>query len=472
MRILLVTNYKYGVSDYRFMGSTRDILGREEYFKERGIEYDQIHSLYRDDGDLLGKLKQADVGSYNAILFEKSDYPLCMAWVRRQHPEVKIILRSHNAEFLHRIHYLISNFEKDIFKGLSQAFNPVLFDHILSYNRLCHDLCSAHLADALLSITLWEAENYWPKVTDPAKVWVAPFFLPSCDISAKDEMPAKENLCVCLMSPAHTSLLNNAGKNFIQLVNQLDNRFDEWRFAITGDHEKYGFQSTDRITVTGLLDNPMEIVEKARCIALVSDYGFGFKTKIMESISRKCRVIITHRLMEYLPKEIMPYCIPINQDNPLEFAQALSECMKPYPDGSPNETFRQMQFKALDEVLEMPLDRLRKKSSTLYGKELYDSWPLARRVIHEHIHYLHKAQAMVSKIMPYQLEEGIENDTIDPIMGNSSSSLQEEYLVLNEKYHALRNNLFLWKNYALQFKQELENQLMESKAPNDVEKYI
>lgn len=259
MRVLQTVHSKYNDADYRFMGSSRDMLGREEYFRERGIEYEQLVPLYRDDGDVLRMLKQRDVASYDAIIFEKSDYPLTMQWVREQHPGVRVLLRSHNAEFFHRIHYELSRFDRDLFMGLSTAFEQVAFDHMLTYNRLCHDLCCGMLADAVLSITHWEAENYWPLLAGRGKVRAAPFFLPSRDVPAPGTGFDKEKLCVCLLSPAHTSLLSNAADNFFHLVGQMP-ADDGWSYAVTGDAEKYGFDTGTRVEVTGFLDEPMKLV--------------------------------------------------------------------------------------------------------------------------------------------------------------------------------------------------------------------
>ena len=72
---------------------------------------------------------------------------------------------------------------------------------------------------------------------------------------------------------------------------------------------------------------------------------------------------------------------------------------------------------------------------------------------------------MVSKIMPYELEDGPEKNMAE----DDSVSLREEYLSLNEKYQTIRNRHIIWKKYALEFKQELEKYTMESKELIGVE---
>ncbi|MBI4699329.1 MAG: hypothetical protein HY758_10630, partial [Nitrospirae bacterium] len=122
-------------------------------------------------------------------------------------------------------------------------------------------------------------------------------------------------------------------------------------FIVTGDIKKYNFKTSDRVFWTGFLENPYKALAESRAMALLSDYGFGFKTKILEAILAKSYIIMTRGLFTRMPDEVRPYCIPVDINSPDSFKKALEQSTAPYPEGDPNEEFRRQAFAALDEIL-------------------------------------------------------------------------------------------------------------------------
>ena len=218
-----------------------------------------------------------------------------------------------------------------------------------SFKRLVTDYLCAKRSDYVLSITLWEKENYWKKLTNISKVKVTPFYLTDfyqhdCPAEAK-----KKPQCICLMTAVFTPLVLDAAKNFSRMVKMLGQGFPEWSFCITGDPDIYKLKLTERITATGFLENPLNIQAESRAIAVLSNYGFGFKTKILEAIQCKCYILISWKLYQRLPEQVKPYCIVVDLDSVESFAKALEKSMLPYPDGNPNSEFREQAFASLDE---------------------------------------------------------------------------------------------------------------------------
>jgi GDP-D-mannose dehydratase len=99
------------------------------------------------------------------------------------------------------------------------------------------------------------------------------------------------------------------------------------------------------------LDTPFDLLAESRAIAILSDYGMGFKTKILEAIYYKCYVLVTNKLYRRLPIEVKPYCIVVDTDSSISFRDAMERCLQPYPDGNPNEALRSQAFTALDELV-------------------------------------------------------------------------------------------------------------------------
>jgi len=69
---------------------------------------------------------------------------------------------------------------------------------------------------------------------------------------------------------------------------------------------------TDRIQLTGVLDSPDGIPAESRAVALLSDYGFGFKTKFLEAIMSRCHVLVTKGMYKRIPPEVRQFCFVVD----------------------------------------------------------------------------------------------------------------------------------------------------------------
>ena len=104
----------------------------------------------------------------------------------------------------------------------------------------------------------------------------------------------------------------------------------------------------------GVLDSPFEVIHRARAVAILSDYGRGFKTKIIEAIHARAYVLVTPSLLKRLPREVLPYCISVRKNSEEDFQRALDRCMEPYPGGDPNSAFRARAFEAMSGIFARP----------------------------------------------------------------------------------------------------------------------
>jgi len=82
----------------------------------------------------------------------------------------------------------------------------------------------------------------------------------------------------------------------------------------------------------------------------LSDYGYGFKTKILEAILTRTYVLITPRLRARIPTSLHRYCITVDP-SPSSFAAALDSAMAPFPESDVNQRMRDEAFATLDAAL-------------------------------------------------------------------------------------------------------------------------
>ena len=351
MRILHVIPESAVMPRFLYSGSTKDILGRVEYFKSRSLDFEQL-VVKRSDESLLESLKSMTLSDYSIAIIEFPIYPKSMEYIRRKAPQLKLYCRSINAELYHKIHlYLsyVSSQRRDgtgILKSLFMHL-PVLQKTHLKFKQ---DYRCGNLSDVLLSITDWETKNYWRYLVGK-KAETLPYYLPK---QFEDELlicrEKKENICISFMGVKvkKGSFLADSLDNFSNLVRLMKDDFKDWSFKVTGELPVDFEKLPARIEPTGFVETPYPLLARSRAVAILSPYGMGFKTKILESILAGCYILLPVQLKMRLPNVIHPFCIEVNSNSVDSFKQALLRCLEPFPSYNLNAVLREEAFRVLD----------------------------------------------------------------------------------------------------------------------------
>ena len=338
---------------FRFLGSTKDILGRRQYFAERGIECRELAVKSRDDDLCLKLLSGMDLDGVDAVLMEHPRYPKSLAWLKQTRPDIVRMIRGHNAELIHQLHvtqaYRICGVGTEAWRAhrISKSLKN-------ARSRLEFDYACARLSDHVLAISDWEARWYWPFVGGLGKVLTSPYFLP--DDCVVTPLPESERArrCICLMSADWSPLAQHAAKALIDLVKRTPpSLLDGWEFMVTGDLPPDGgaeiFDSGGRVRITGRLENPFDVMVQSRALAHLSNLGMGFKTKLLDFVQCGGWVLLPRRLYGRQPRELRPFCIVVDPSSPESLARALKKAATPWPDaGDVNGSLRRRAYRALD----------------------------------------------------------------------------------------------------------------------------
>src|SRR3989304_7723716 len=327
-----------------YLGSTKDIRGRTEYFKERGIFFDELVLIKRKDKILLKELKKIDLNGYSAAIIECPVYPRSVRFLKKKYPRLLVVIRSINAELFHRLHYIKASL-------LHKQWKSLAINLFFLFKCSLADFLCANYSDVILTISDWERQNYWRYITRKNKIKYLPYFVPVSYLPSTPYPSDKRQNCLCMMSTSMNSFLLDAAKNFITMVNGLEDGCNDWDFYITGDVSGYDINLFNRIIRPGFVEIPNKIMAESKVIALLSDYGFGFKTKLLDAIRHGCYALVTKGLYNRLPEEIKPYCFVVDINSADSFGIALGKCLRPFPEGNPNDIFRAQAFSVLDEIL-------------------------------------------------------------------------------------------------------------------------
>ena len=95
VRLLHVVPKSFLSEQHRYLGSTKDIAGRVQYFQDRDLRSDLLaHDKTMET--VLSVLGSADLSAYTHVLIEKANYGAVFRHLRRKAPGAKIIFRAHN----------------------------------------------------------------------------------------------------------------------------------------------------------------------------------------------------------------------------------------------------------------------------------------------------------------------------------------------------------------------------------------
>jgi hypothetical protein len=325
-------------------GSTKDIQCRREYFKRRGIDTLEL-PVSKQEQLIISCLENIAVETFDVVLVDiPRSFREIFQYLRRRAPQTKLIFRSHNAEFFHRLDWMI----------VSSGLRNKLACARRAFEGLINDIRTLKVIDSVAPIGEWDAQ-YWRWLGKREKVVTVPFYDVTDSGSKLEEVPKggsldKENLCVCVTAVQQNPLIIDAARNFSELVRNLNMRLPQWKFAITGNTDGMEFL-VPRIERLGRVASIESVLSKARAVAILSDYGRGFKTKIMDALKAFAYVLVTPRLHRRLPDEVKRFCFSVNPSSVEEFASALQRCTEPYPTYDVNSVFRAQAYEALDKVL-------------------------------------------------------------------------------------------------------------------------
>lgn len=348
---LHLTRNQFLRPDLRYHGSNKDQASRQQYLRDRGFRVLTEPTFDWKYGPLIARLDADLHNDPQVIIVEAMLHHPLMRYLRERFPRAKLLVRSHNAEVLHRLHTHTASLVME--RGSKLAWLDPREAYTRGRNVFDHwryDVGAIELADHILSISEWETERYWPRIGPRNKVSTVPYFLPR-DLIYDGQIPTpKPRRCVCLTSASPGPVIYDAVRNFVRLVDGLEDTGD-WDFPVTGGLDDRHVVQSPRCRYVGRVENPIELMSEATSMALLSPYGYGFKTKVLDAISAGSYTLMPQELLDRHPLEVRPYCLPVDMTSPASFKAALERSEEPVPEGDPNEGLRRKAYAAMDAVL-------------------------------------------------------------------------------------------------------------------------
>ena len=401
--ILHITSKKLTNKSLDLIGSSKDIYSRIEYFNKRNILVDRI-STNINLKDLYSNLKYVNKNNYSEILIEHS--PSIFVQIYLYIKFGKIIYRSHNAEFYHRLHIFIYNL-KHFFNGIllnNKKIGPrnlvlILYRTFIVYflnifRFLARDFLTSILSKKIFSNCEWEKKNYWDYFAKSKTLNATPFlsgkYLNKMN-SEEDLMKIKKNIIIISGSiyPNPISYEQIASVVELKKLKQSD-IFQKFYFVVTGkvsdgilkllvkqkinelnnfyfynDKNMYFKNKELRNFETNLNASLMknfkilgnedyltyyDLLKKSKAMLFLTKAGFGFKNKSLEAYAAKNSLIMPKSLAERFPSELKQIVYSYDKiNNLLDILIEIDKKINFISDDL-NDHIRKSSFKSYDKV--------------------------------------------------------------------------------------------------------------------------
>ena len=321
------------IKNFLHSGGSKGIKIFNDFFENNSINHENCIIEKKSDLVLFTKLKSMDLSLYSHIFIHYPMFPLSMLYVKIFYPKLKIVSRSHNAELPHWLQHSYLELKNYRFKKSLKFF-------FIALRNGFGELVMGVFARYILAITEWEANFYWKKFAF-SKILYAPYYLSDMEKFENNEL--KKNQCICLMSPNYSSFLHDSANNFYKLVSSVY-KSTEWNFVITGEDLNLDFISDAPIEKLGFVDDISSLYKQSKSIAVLTTYGYGFKTKILEAAAYGCWSLVPMKNFSRIPINVRPFCISVDLESPLSFKEALRLAKKNIPNFSQQNDELKSQF--------------------------------------------------------------------------------------------------------------------------------
>ncbi|MFQ5563818.1 MAG: glycosyltransferase [Parvularculaceae bacterium] len=348
VRVLHIVPFIYLDEEYLYLGSRKDIDGRQQYLSQCGVAYDTFLHL-KDRRSLADELSFFSLPEYTHIIVDLSKTADELAYLKRRWPQSKLIVRSHNPEVAHRIDYIRATRRV---KSAPQQRRGAIYNLGVFFRR---ERGVAEYADVILHIETANTAWYWRALGFRGDVIVAPYFTSDFYIERMPRGSRREKQIVCLGSSHPGPLISEMMRNYHRATAALEGRAPDFDFLATGDLPD-SLDKKDvcpRVRHLGYVDGVLTLLTDTFAVAVTSSLGRGFKTKILEAINCGAWVIVSRGLMRRMPDVLKPYCASLDRRNSGDsLADAIADLSeRRWPAGDPNAVLREQSYHALDAAL-------------------------------------------------------------------------------------------------------------------------
>lgn len=300
-------------------GQWKDLHGIRLVLTRLGNEWREFRFHEDNISELIARIGSAN----DTVIWYYTFWPEAMEELRRCCPQVKIVLRTVNAEA--RQHWTRAEKQWWRLRGLPRDIYGFL--RLLSRDRRC-----CRVADVLAGISPWDDRHYWARLAGTTPLVAAPYFCPwpalRPDVTLQPWTQRKTDaLCLAgtrdpigrghvagFMALARQPAW--AGRGMAASAGLLDAPPDDW---------------PGNITALGRVAEPWPLFGASKALAVLSPLGSGCKTTVTDALAAGCYALVHPRQHDRLPPNERELAILLEPASAVDAARALAAITQPPP---------------------------------------------------------------------------------------------------------------------------------------------
>jgi len=302
------------VYDFTYQGSFKDVIGRESFLGRLSDRYRKVVVPADDPRLIQNTLGVEDV---KHALLEYSSNPRILGYLRKRYPECFIAIRAINIEPLQLLHN----------HRLSGGHDHPRLVYGMMRLFLTDLACMRH-ADAIYPISEWEMTRYWSVLPGRAKPKWLPYFAPDRVLGLYSDTADRDTIACLPGRIGGYPRSRDMVRAFVRFAVRTRQLTDRYKYSITGDDiQNADLEIPPFIDLPGLVPDIAQFISSVRAVAILSPFGYGFKTTIVDAIANGCTPLLHSALFGRTPAIIREHCIEVRSlDTPslLEVLRGLS----------------------------------------------------------------------------------------------------------------------------------------------------
>jgi hypothetical protein len=269
----------------------------------------EFECLEFDFSDLKGLVQQCIERNPSDIILYYSFLPEVLTELRNQLPQVRLYVRTVNAEAFQHWQRSEINFVPG-YKNLRSIYG--------SMRLAVRDLQCKQQTDGLLGISSWDNKNYWQHLPGRAEVFDVPYSSPWPFLrpQVKPSDWVRRRMEIVCLAGGRDAIGRTMLEGFNLLAEQLSEttQFHNWKFSVSPGvlHSKNSDTLSEHVIKMDSLDEPWDLLCNVRALAVLTPLGFGFKTTIADALAAGCHVLVHKRVWRRLPELMQKHCIAVN----------------------------------------------------------------------------------------------------------------------------------------------------------------
>lgn len=315
----------------RGAGQWKDLQGIRIVLGRLGVEWREFRFDERNLDALIAQIGASE----STVIWYYTFWPEALEELKRRCSRVRIVLRTVNAEAFQ--HWTRAGKDWRRLRGLPR-------DVYGCFRLLWRDRRCCRAADALAGISSWDDAHYWSHLAGEDKVENVPYLCPWPQLLPEVQpLPwtARENAIACLAG-TRDPIGQGHVAGFAALANRPE--LSGWHFASSaGFMDASGDALPAHVERLGRIKEPWALLCKVKAVAVLSPFGYGYKTTVADALAAGCHVLVHPRQHVRMSPEEQAVILAVDPDSETDVYRLADALSRPPAKSAADESRSQQE---------------------------------------------------------------------------------------------------------------------------------